>query len=152
MTDDALERLRNKVKPKVDNRDLSTVSAAPAATSNNEIELREDKSVDIAISTLPDIAISTSLLSGEDRSNTGSTALATKQTTIRLEKQILQRISKICQESEISREVLLEACFIYFEENKSARSKIIKEARRRDERRKDIANQRRAKSMIEKYG
>ena len=146
MTNDALERLRNREKPKVESRDLA--EAMP--TSNS---LTPSNNLDVEISTPTDISKSSSLLPNQIlEQNAGEIDFATKQTTIRLEKQILQRISQVCQESEISREVLLEALFVNFENHKSIRPKIIKEARKRDERRKEIANQRRAKSMIKRYG
>lgn len=157
-TNDALERLRNRAKPKVESRNPSTssdinnslLSEVAAPTINNG--LANSSNLDVEISTLQDTPTSSSQLSNQDKQNTAEVDFATKQTTIRLEKQILQRISQICQESEISREVLLEALFVNFENHKSIRPKVIKEARKRDERRKEIANQRRAKSMIQRYG
>ena len=74
----------------------------------------------------------------------------TKQSTIRLEKDLSQRITQKCQQEQISREVFLEALFVQFEKNKALQSKVLKEARQRDEQRRKIANYRRAKSMIEK--
>ena len=144
MTHDALERLRNREKPKVESRDLSA-----SATKDSLIG---SSNPDVEISTRTDISKSSSLLSDRNEQNASEVDLKTKQTTIRLEKPILQRISQVCQESQISREVLLEALFVNFENHKSIRAKIIKEARKRDERRKKIANQRRAKSMIQRYG
>lgn len=156
MTDDALERLRNKAKPKVESRDLSTVPPNTvvqnlATTPINSDNNKTSGNPDIEISTLSDIEKSPSSANIDEQSSVGLN-FATKQTTIRLEKQILQEITVVCQESEISREVLIEAFFVYFVGNKSAQAKIIKEARKRDDRRKEIANQRRAKSMIERYG
>ena len=145
MTNDALERLRNREKPKVESRDLSA-----SATKDSLIG---SSNPDVEISTRTDISKSSSLLPNQILpQNAGEFDLKTKQTTIRLEKQILQRISQVCQEKQISREVLLEALFINFENHKSIRPKIVEEARKRDERRKKIANQRRAKSMIQRYG
>ncbi|MEO1669902.1 MAG: hypothetical protein AAFR77_03805 [Cyanobacteria bacterium J06631_2] len=157
-TNDALERLRNRAKPKVESRNQSNVhdrntvhnSEAAAPTADNNLTASGD--LDVEISTLPDISTSSSQLLNQDKQNTVEVEFATKQTTIRLEKQILQRISQVCQESEISREVLLESLFVNFENNEANRAKIIKQARKRDERRKEIANQRRAKSMIKRYG
>ncbi|MEM6613634.1 MAG: hypothetical protein AAF652_15525 [Cyanobacteria bacterium P01_C01_bin.72] len=145
MTNDALERLRNRKKPKVESRDLA--EALPTSDS-----LTASNNLDVEISTQTDISKSSSLLPNQNEQNAGEIDFATKQTTIRLEKQILQRICQVCQESEISREVLLEALFVNFENQQSVQPKVIKEARKRDERRKEIANQRRAKSMIKRYG
>ena len=78
--------------------------------------------------------------------------LKTKQSTIRLEQELSQKISHKCQSEEISREVLIEALFVYFENHKSIQSKVLAEARKRDKQRQKIANYRRAKSMIERFG
>ena len=146
MTNDALERLRNREKPKVESRDL-----APASVKSDSLVSSSNQLVEI--STQTDVSKSSSLLPNQIlEQNAGEINFATKQTTIRLEKQILQRISQVCQEKQISREVLLEALFVNFENQQSVQLKVIKEARKRDERRKEIANQRRAKSMIKRYG
>ena len=84
--------------------------------------------------------------------SSSSMDIKTKQSTIRLEQKLSQRLSQQCQEEEISREVFLEALFVYFENHKSIQSKVLQEARTRDKQRQKIANYRRAKSMIERFG
>jgi uncharacterized protein (DUF2336 family) len=71
---------------------------------------------------------------------------------VRLEKNLTQRINQVCQSEEISREVLFESLFLYFETHNSAQNKVLTEARKRDRNRQKIANYRRAKSMIEPFG
>jgi hypothetical protein len=61
-------------------------------------------------------------------------------------------LTQQCQEAEISREVFLEALFIYYEQHKSMQDKVLREARKRDGQRQKLANYRRAKSMIERFG
>jgi hypothetical protein len=78
--------------------------------------------------------------------------LKTKQSTVRLEQQLSQRLSELCLHEEVSREVFLEALFVYFENHKSMQPKVLQEARKRDRQRQKIANYRRAKSMIERFG
>ena len=134
MNQDALERLRNRAKPSVEHRDLSvspTVTPTPQDTSASE-------NLDPQISNSADI--STNL------------ELETKQTTLRLEKALSSRLSQLCHQENISREVFLESLFLYFEEHKSIQAKVFKQAQLRDRHRHKIANYRRAKSMFERFG
>lgn len=162
MNQDALERLRNRAKPTVQSRDLSTISS----DSNNEQssldqltvgsnypDTSDSSSLDVQISTAKDAdTISpASTPAGVELSSSGMN-LKTKQSTIRLEQQLSQKLSQKCQSEEISREVFLEALFVYFENHKSIQSKVLQEARKRDKQRQKIANYRRAKSMIERFG
>lgn len=145
MSQDALERLRNKAKPIVENRDTSLFSSLEQNTSINS-DTFNSSNQDLKISTLPDASVA-----DNNESNKTIFDLETKQSTIRLERKLSQRLSQKCLEEEISREVFLEALFIQFEKNQSLQLKVLKEARNRDEQRRKIANYRRAKSMIEKF-
>ena len=149
MSQDALERLRNKAKPTVKNRDLETASGGEWVTEKSQTnnDTSNSNTQDIEISTLSKTETATS-----SEIDSPSMKLETKQSTIRLEKGLSQRLTSYCQESEISREVFIEALFVQFEKNQTLQLKVLKEARRRDEQRRKIANYRRAKSMIEKFG
>lgn len=146
MSQDALERLRNKAKLTVTNREL------PTSTSN---EINTQLNTDVLDSSNQDVEISKlsrSATAESTESDLPSAKLETKQSTIRLEKGLSQRLTSYCQQEEISREVFLEALFVQFEKNQALQSKVLKEARQRDDKRRKIANYRRAKSMIEKFG
>lgn len=159
---DALERLRNRAKPIVQSRDLSTIPSVGSdeQSSSDEFPANKGSNMDISSSSNRDVEISTSIdISTALPSsvpalddNSSSMNLKTKQSTIRLEKELSQKISQKCQSEEISREVFLEALFLYFESHKSMQSKVLQEARKRDKQRQKIANYRRAKSMIERFG
>ena len=159
---DALERLRNRAKPIVQSRDLSIIPSVGSDEQSSEEEFPANKSsnINISSSSKPDVEISTSIDSNTilpssvpaPNDNLSSMNLETKQSTIRLEKELSQKISHKCQLEEISREVFLEALFVYFESHKSMQSKVLQEARKRDKQRQKIANYRRAKSMIERFG
>lgn len=160
---DALERLRNRAKPIVQSRDLSIIPSVGSDEQSSEEEFLANKSsnIDISSSSKPDVEIPTSVginkalpssVPAPNDDNSSSMNLETKQSTIRLEKELSQKISHKCQSEEISREVFLEALFVYFESHKSMQSKVLQEARKRDKQRQKIANYRRAKSMIERFG
>jgi hypothetical protein len=192
MNQDALERLRNRVKPTVESRDLSSIpsvnnhqdldkdeasltkskqapqfhSGVPSTfnrqndisnSSNQDIEISTSKNrgrrknASPAVQTLDLEKLSSSSKSVGDEFDSSSMDIETKQSTVRLEKKLSQRLTQQCQSEEISREVFLEALFVYFENHKSMQSKVLQEARKRDGQRQKLANYRRAKSMIERF-
>lgn len=157
MNQDALERLRNRAKPTVENRDLSPI---PSVSNNKEtslaldavIALENSSNQDIKISTTTDVEQAPQLSKpASDSLLKSSMDIKTKQSTVRLEQKLSQRLSQQCQNEEVSREVFLEALFVYFENHKSIQSKVLQEARKRDRQRQKIANYRRAKSMIKRF-
>jgi len=163
MNQDALERLRNKAKPTVQSRDLSTIPSVsndeqsslgkPPVNQGTAIDISDSGNQDIEISTSIDVnKTSPSSVPAFNGLSSSSMELKTKQSTIRLEQELSQKISQKCQSEEISREVFLEALYVYFENHKSIQSKVLQEARKRDKQRQKIANYRRAKSMIERFG
>lgn len=78
--------------------------------------------------------------------------LETKQTTLRLEKKLSDRLQDLCRENDICREVLIEAMFEFYEGNSDALETVLGEAVKKNEYRQQIANQKRAKSMMERFG
>ena len=134
MNPDALERLRHRAKPTVEHRDLSVSPPTPPAPQDTSAS----GNLDPQIFTPADI--STHL------------ELETKQTTLRLEKALSYRLSQLCHQENISREVFLESLFLYFEEHQPMQAKVLKQAQLRDRHRHKIANYRRAKSMFERFG
>lgn len=177
MNQDALERLRNRVKPTVESRDLSPIpsvnnhqdldndeasltkskQASPfhggvPSTFNRQNDISNSSNQDLEISTNKNLEkLSSSSKSVGDEFDSSSMDIETKQSTVRLEKKLSQRLTQQCQSEEISREVFLEALFVYFENHKSIQSKVLQEARKRDGQRQKLANYRRAKSMIERF-
>jgi|GEM_PF-834378 len=78
--------------------------------------------------------------------------LETKQSTLRLEAQISDRLHALCRGQGICREVLIEAMFEYCEVNPAVLNAVLTQASEKNDYRQDIANWRRAKSMMEKFG
>ncbi len=77
---------------------------------------------------------------------------STKQTTIRLEAKLLERVAKLCAKEGLSREVLFEALFEHYENDKEAWPSILEQAKEKAEFRLAIANHKRAKTMMDKFG
>ncbi|MEP0873499.1 hypothetical protein NDA01_27445 [Trichocoleus desertorum AS-A10] len=138
---DALERLKKRNRPTVSNRDAS-LAPTPQSIADPDIET----------SRYLDLDGSESLESQISQSPEPEQPLKTKQTTLRLEQEIGDRLQKLCRQNGICREVLIEAMFEYSEANSDALRDILSEARNKNEQRQQIANLRRAKSMMERFG
>lgn len=137
---DALERLRNKNRPTVPSRDASL---APASTSTN---------LDIPTSRYLEVDNPKSGTVEKLSTQEVPQSLETKQTTLRFEKGMSDRLQDLCRDSRICREVLIEAMFEYCEGNQEALQAVLVEAKVKNDHRQQIANQKRAKSMMERFG
>jgi hypothetical protein len=154
MTNDALERLKRRQRPSVPERDISL--AAP----RSEVSL--DTSVSRYLDSMsPDIleprtleAKSPDILDSGNLENKSpeSADIKTKQTTMRLDVGVSDRIQSLCKRHGISREVLIEAMFLHCEQENSALESVLSTAQRRNEQRLSAANRKRAQTMIEKFG
>jgi len=125
---DALERLKQRNRPTVPNRDASI---APIT-------------LDTQISRYPEVQVSTLQESHQ--------VLQTKQTTMRLEQGLIDRLQDLCRDNSISREVLIEAMFEYCEAHAEVLESVLLEAKEKNEQRQQVANLKRAKSMMQRFG
>lgn len=151
MSSDALERLRNRNRPSVPARDASLISAPPAAPTPPSTV-----SFDIATPRYPDSQVSASSASrppaSAPQASEPEPPLQTKQSTMRLEQGLSERLQEVCRANSISREVLIEALFEYSEAHPGVMEAVLSEAKVKNEHRQQIANLKRAKSMMEKFG
>lgn len=129
---DALERLKQRNRPNVKSRDTSLASGSPdtSTSRNQEHQIPENDENQATISKQP---------------------LQTKQSTLRLEQGVSSRLQEVCRENGICREVLIEAMFEYCEANPEFLSAVLSEAITKNEYRQQVANMRRAKSMMQKF-
>jgi predicted DNA-binding protein len=169
MSNDALERLKKRQRPSVPSRDASVSASADISTSgyqeSSSVDIstsgyQESLSVDISTSGYQEavsqesgsLDIPTSQQQDSQVSRQDPEQLLTKQTTLRLEASLSQRLSEVCQNNGISREVLLEALFEHYSNDPEAWQAILAQAKRRGERRMQMANLKRAKSMMQRFG
>lgn len=172
---DALARLRNRQRPTVPNRDASLTSRSadistsrhldseipdiqPPATAKPDTatpdtakpdtqasppsdpptvappNLQKSRYPDIEISTPPDIE-----------------ALKTKQSTLRLEAGLSDRLQQFCRQEGICREVLIEALFEHFEHHADTHPQVLAIAHTKNEHRQTLANLKRAQSMMKRF-
>ena len=75
----------------------------------------------------------------------------TKPRTIRLDSSISDRIADVCYQNKISKEVFIESLFEYYESNLQVQDWIIDNAKIKSSARQNLANTRRAKSMMKKF-
>jgi hypothetical protein len=138
---DALDRLKKRSRPTVPNRDVS-LTPFPAPSTSQDIST--SGYLEERISASSAVQISRSVESGQP--------LKTKQTTLRLEQGVSDRLQNLCRESGICREVLIEAMFEFSESNPDVLQQVLSDASNKNEQRQQIANLKRAKSMMERFG
>lgn len=135
---DALERLKKRNRPTVPSRDASLTP--PALVQDTSTSKKLDMQIPIhqesQVSTKPEVTLS----------------LQTKQSTLRLEQEVSDRLQDLARRNDLCREVLIEAMFEYCEANSEALERVLPEARTKNDLRQQVANQKRAKSMMERFG
>jgi hypothetical protein len=136
---DALERLKSRNRPTVPNRDASL---APAISSTQDISISRN----LNSQTSTNVEAQKSVIQDTVQS------LETKQTTLRLEQGMSDRLQSFCRENDICREVLIEAMFEFCEANSEALQAVLAEAKGKNDHRQQVANQKRAKSMMQRFG
>ena len=152
MTDnDALDRLRKRQRPTVPNRDVSLNPATNSASPDIEISRHPeslepvDRPPSSAKQQAPESAASPQVAEALP-------ALKTKQTTLRMEKGLSERLQALCRGNGLSREVLIEAMFEYCECHPESLEAVLAAAQEKYEYRQKVANQKRARSMLERFG
>jgi hypothetical protein len=65
---------------------------------------------------------------------------------------LIDRLQERCRDNGISREVLIEAMFEYCEADPTVLETILLKAKEKNEQRQQVANQKRAKSMMQRFG
>lgn len=138
---DALERLKSRHRPTVPSRDASL---APAALTSINQDISTSRNLDLQKSDIEAVK--------ELSIQEVPKPLETKQTTLRFEKGMSDRLQELCRENDICREVLIEAMFEYCEGNEEALQAVLAEAKVKNDHRQQIANQKRAKSMMDRFG
>jgi hypothetical protein len=152
---DALERLKNRQRPVVPPRDFSLDSEQADISTFVNQDIQKSSSVDTLTSEYQNIKesslVSEKLALQEAQEIKIPKTLTTKQTTIRLEAKLLERVAKLCAKENLSREVLFEALFEHYEQDGEAWAEILSQAKQKAEVRLAIANRKRAKTMMQRF-
>ena len=164
---DALDRLRQRQRPKVSPRDATLTSTPPdiqtpssadiqksGHTDTNELQewpkASESQPVIVEAPEPQDILESrhTDIKTSEPQ----DVELQTKRSTFRLEAGLIDRLHSFCRSQSISREVLIEAMYEYMEAHPEALDQVVAAAGEKNEYRQQMANRKRAESMMNKFG
>lgn len=113
-------------------------------------EIDASRSEDIQTSRYLDVQASPIATSSGSSANIEN--LEVKRSTFRLEVGLIGRLHRLCQDNGISREVMIESMFEYMEQDPEALNQVIRVAKSKNIHRQQIANRKRAKAMIEKFG
>jgi hypothetical protein len=174
---DALDRLKQRQRPKVAPRDASLTSrpqdvqasrpqdiqisrhiegedmeAKPATVRLPEVV--ESRHIDIQMSeTLEDgIGVEASRHIDIQASRHIEGEPPTKRSTFRLDADLIERLHNFCRHQGLSREVLIEAMYEYMEANPEALAQVVENASQKHDHRQQLANRKRAEAMMSKFG
>ena len=133
---DALERLKSRLRPTIPTRDASLAPGINPETLKSSIPSAQ-----------------TPTLPGTQKSNSqeNNQPLQTKQSTLRLEIAASERLQELCRKNGICREVLIEAMLEYCESHSGLLQDILSAAKNKNEHRQQVANRKRAKSMMQRF-
>ena len=142
MNKDALDRIRNKKRPAVPPREDEMKSYS----TQEQVKVSQNQDTEIP-----------SNLNAETNSNLDTETsryqeLKTKASTLRLEETIATELTRVGKEEGISREVVVEAMFLYCQNHPSVLEAVLEEAHRRHEQRQEISNRKRAQTMMKRFG
>jgi hypothetical protein len=156
-SNDALERLKKRQRPTVPSRDTSLTPISPDISISRNLEAEEQSNLSSQISESPEPKPSSAPATQSPVPRSSQPAemippLKTKQTTLRMEANLSDRLQSLCRDHGLSREVLIEAMFEYCEQSPEALATVLAEAETKNEYRQQGANQRRAQSMMKRFG
>ncbi|GAL91645.1 MAG: hypothetical protein DWQ51_15450 [Microcystis wesenbergii TW10] len=142
----ALDRLVNKKKPSVPPRIdvVEEILPIPSQPKEEIAELTQD-----AIKNLSQD--SKTSLSQDTNTETDLDDFETVRNTIRLDRAIDDSLRQLCQDERITKETLLEAAYLYLDAHPTELEEVVRTARQRLQRRKEIADYKRAKTMQERF-
>lgn len=167
---DALARLRNRQRPTVPNRDTSLTSGSTdIPTSGNQDpekqgspmseqgDTNQEKELGQPAESEPQTPSKPELFNSRHPEvkipkPVDIEEFDTKQSTLRMEAGLSDRLQSLCRSEGICREVLIEALFEYFEAHPDSQPEILSSAQTKNEHRQQLANLKRAQSMMKRFG
>lgn len=151
MSSDALNRIRQKKRPSVPPRNEtveSSLSQEPQVTSNQDSENSTTQDTNVSIS--QDDKTTESQDTKTSRYQDAK-ILKTKASTLRLEQSIATELTLLCKQEGISREVFVEAMFLYCQNHPEILESVLEQAQARHYQRQEISNRKRAETMIKRF-
>lgn len=174
---DALDRLKQRQRPKVAPRDASLTSRPQDVQSSGHQDIQTSRHTEVReieaksdIEGLPatvesrhtDTQMSEPLGGGRvaevsrhidiQASRPLDDEPPTKRSTFRLDADLIERLHTFCRHQGLSREVLIEAMYEYMEANPEALAQVVENASQKHDHRQQLANRKRAEAMMSKFG
>jgi len=139
------EALTNTYLDTSTSRTLDTQNSRKAEASKpGNPDTQNSLNTDTSVSLITEMATSGNL--------GAETGLKTKQSTLRLEQGVGDRLQDLCRDQGICREVLIEALFEFGETHPDILTIVLAAAKAKNGQRQQMANQRRAQSMMQRFG
>lgn len=166
---DALDRLKQRQRPKVDPRDASLTSKLQDVQSSKHKDIQisrhiesKEMEVEAAMAGLSESSESrrTDVQAIEPREVGRAVETLrplddespTKRSTFRLDADLIERLHTFCRHQGLSREVLIEAMYEYMEAHPEALAQVVRNASQKHDHRQQQANRKRAEAMMSKFG
>lgn len=164
---DALDRLKKRNRPKVAPRDATLTSTPPDIQTPGVADIQTSRHADSGnVQEWPEIPeVRTLEVEAPEPQDTldsrhidiktsepQDVELQTKRSTFRLEAELIDRLHNFCRSQGISREVLIEAMYEYIENHPDAMDQVLAAANEKNEYRQQLANRKRAETMMSKFG
>ncbi|ACK74097.1 hypothetical protein PCC7424_5530 (plasmid) [Gloeothece citriformis PCC 7424] len=155
MSNNALDRLINKQKPKVPPRnDVVSESVSNDIKTQGQQELNTSLPPSDTKATpeeMPTSHESETSLSQDQKPKLSPDTFETVRNTIRIESEVDESLRQLCHEERITKETWLEAAYLYLCEKPEELAQVIQLAQERLSQRKAIADYKRAKTMQERF-
>lgn len=145
---DVFDRLKNKSRPTVPNRDKSL-------TKDENTKILNDQMTEVSHSVNEERqSEETNKVIKEDTTNSSQNKQPdlpqTIRRTIRLEEDIDSQLEAFCNTQKITRDNFIEAAFIVCSQNEELMQEVLKEAKQRYQHRKHLGEQRKFQTMAKK--
>ena len=145
MNDNAIDRLKNRNRPKVDKRDASLEKTSQQEQKQNLLNTQQNSDI---------TKFSQSITKSNFKDQKDSLLnlnIEPVRRTIRLTPEIDSYIDELCKENKITRDTLFEATLTVCSNNQTVMKKVIKEAQERYQNRKRIGELKKLKTMQQKF-
>lgn len=166
---DALDRLKQRQRPKVVPRDASLTSRSRDMPMSRHIEgegmedeagiaevseIGESRHKDVQTPNPPEAGRGVEVSRHIDipMSASSDNGSMIKRSTFRLDADLIERLHTFCRQQGLSREVLIEAMYEYMEANPEALAQVAENAGQKHDHRQQLANRKRAEAMMSKFG
>lgn len=130
--------------PAIDNMPEFKQVASSTPKTVGSVDTQTSRNLEVFASTSPTIPTSSN--------PEAETALQTKQSTLRLEQGVSDRLQTLTRREGLCREVLIEAMFEYCEAHPEVMQAVLEKSKAKNEFRQQVANMKRAQSMMQRFG